>query len=93
MIVELKLPQFGMGMSEGTIVEWTKNEGDAVEEGEVIGVVEAAKATNDLTAPVTGTLTKILVPVDESVPVRTVLAHITPTQRAQSAELNMYAWG
>ncbi|MET0658230.1 MAG: biotin/lipoyl-containing protein [Steroidobacteraceae bacterium] len=44
----------------------------------MIGVVEAAKATNDLTAPVTGTLTKILVPVDESVPVRTVLAHITP---------------
>jgi pyruvate/2-oxoglutarate dehydrogenase complex dihydrolipoamide acyltransferase (E2) component len=78
MIVELKLPQFGMGMTEGTIVAWAKSEGDVVEEGEVIGTVEAAKATNDLTAPVSGTLTKILVSVDETVPVRAVLAHITP---------------
>ncbi|MET0986702.1 MAG: biotin/lipoyl-containing protein [Steroidobacteraceae bacterium] len=78
MIIEFKLPQFGMGMTEGTIVEWTKREGDTVEAGEVIGAVEAAKATNDLTAPIAGTLAKILVAVDETVPVQTVLAHITP---------------
>jgi pyruvate dehydrogenase E2 component (dihydrolipoamide acetyltransferase) len=78
MTVEFKLPQFGMGMTEGAIVEWTKKEGDLVEEGEVIAMVEAAKAVNDLIAPVAGTLTKILVPVDETVPVHTVLAHIVP---------------
>ena len=78
MTVELKLPQFGMGMTEGTVVAWKKNEGDTVEQGEVIGAVEAAKATNDLVAPVAGTLTKILVREDETVPVQTVIAHITP---------------
>ncbi|MET0546150.1 MAG: biotin/lipoyl-containing protein [Caulobacterales bacterium] len=77
-MIELKLPQFGMGMKEGTMVEWLKAEGDTVTEGEVIGSVEAAKATNELTAPVTGTLVKILVPLDETVPVQTVLAHIEP---------------
>lgn len=66
-------------MTEGTIVEWTKREDDKVEAGEVIGAVEAAKATNDLTAPIGGTLTRILVAVDETVPVQTVLAHITPS--------------
>jgi pyruvate/2-oxoglutarate dehydrogenase complex dihydrolipoamide acyltransferase (E2) component len=78
MTVEFKLPQFGMGMSEGTVVEWTKKEGDAVEAGEIIGMVEAAKAVNDLLSPVAGTLIKILVHVDETVPVHTVLAHIAP---------------
>jgi len=78
MTVEFKLPQFGMGMTEGTIVEWTKNEGDAVEAGEIIGTVEAAKTVNDLTSPVAGTLARILVHVDETVPVQTVLAHIAP---------------
>lgn len=76
MTMELKLPQYGMGMTEGTIVEWLKGEGDRIEAGEVIGSVEAAKSTSDLVAPVTGTLAKIVVPLDETVPVNTVIALI-----------------
>jgi pyruvate/2-oxoglutarate dehydrogenase complex dihydrolipoamide acyltransferase (E2) component len=76
MTLELKMPQYGMGMTEGTIVEWLKAEGDRIEAGEVIGSVEAAKSTSDLIAPVSGTLAKIVVPLDESVPVQTVIALI-----------------
>lgn len=74
MTIEMKLPQYGMGMTEGTIVEWLKAEGDPVEAGEVIGSVEAAKATSDLVAPVSGTLLRIVVPLDETVPVGTTIA-------------------
>jgi len=76
MAIELKLPQYGMGMTEGTIVEWLKEEGDRIDAGEVIGSIEAAKATSELIAPVSGTLVKIVVPLDETVPVNTVIALI-----------------
>lgn len=78
MTLELKLPQYGMGMTEGTIVEWLKAEGDRIEAGEVIASVESAKSTSDLLAPVSGTLVNILVPLDETVPVQTVIALIDP---------------
>lgn len=76
MIVEFKLPQYGMGMTEGTIVEWLKAEGEHVTADEVIGSVEAAKATSELVAPVGGTLIRILVTPEETVPVGTVIALI-----------------
>ena len=76
MATEVKLPQQGMGMSEGTVTKWLKVVGDTVNEDEVIAEVEAAKATMEIEAPATGTLTEILVHEGETVPVSTVLALI-----------------
>lgn len=76
MKVEVLLPQWGMGMSEGTVVAWLKSVGDAVAEGELIAEIEAEKATQELEAPTTGTLTEIIVGVGQEAPVRTVLAII-----------------
>ena len=76
MKVEVLLPQWGMGMSEGTIVEWKKKVGDHVKEGDFIAEVEAEKATQELEAPATGVLTEIVVEIGKETPVRTVLAYI-----------------
>ena len=78
MKVEVLLPQWGMGMSEGTVVEWKKKVGDHVQEGELIAEIEAEKATQELEAPATGVLTEIMVAAgtEAPVPVRTVLAFI-----------------
>ncbi len=76
MATEVKLPQFGMGMSEGTILAWLKAVGDTVAEGDPLAEVEAAKTTVEVLAPVAGTLSRIVVPVEETVPVFTVLAYI-----------------
>lgn len=76
MVTEVKLAQFGMGMSEGTPLRWLKQEGDSVIEGETIVEVEAAKAVVEVVAPVSGVLTKILVKADETVPVYSVIALI-----------------
>jgi pyruvate/2-oxoglutarate dehydrogenase complex dihydrolipoamide acyltransferase (E2) component len=75
---EVNLPQWGMGMTEGTIVTWLKSEGDEVTEDEEIAEVETEKVTSMLVAPVSGTLSKIVVPVGETVPVFTTLAMIEP---------------
>ena len=76
MKVEILLPQWGMGMSAGTVAEWKKKVGDAVTEGEHIADIEAEKATQELEAPATGVITEIMVQENEEIPVRTVLAII-----------------
>ena len=76
MKVEVLLPQWGMGMSEGTVVEWKKKVGDAVVEGEILADIEAEKATQELEAPATGVLTEIRVEVNQETKVRSVLAII-----------------
>ena len=76
MKVEVLLPQWGMGMSEGTVVEWKKKAGDKVTEGDIIADIEAEKATQELEAPATGVLTEIRVEVNIETKVRTVLAII-----------------
>lgn len=76
MKVEVKLPQWGMAMREGTVLKWLKAVGDRVEEDEPLVDIEAEKTENALEAPETGTLVEIRVPEGETVPVGTVLAVI-----------------
>ena len=76
MKVEVLLPQWGMGMSEGTVVTWMKKVGDRVTEDEPIAEIEAEKATQELESPATGTLTEIVVSEGEDAKVRTILAWI-----------------
>lgn len=64
MATEVILPKWGLTMEEGTLVSWLKEEGDRVEAGEVIAQVETEKITNDLEAPVSGVISKILVAED-----------------------------
>ena len=77
-VVEVRLPQFGMGMQEGTINAWFKHEGDTVAAGEAMAEVEAAKTTEDLVAPGSGVLQRVLVPEGDTVPVNELLAVIVP---------------
>ena len=74
--VEVLLPQWGMGMSEGTIVEWLKAVGDRVEEDEALAEVESEKVEETLESPAAGILTEILVQAGDNVEVRTLVAII-----------------
>ena len=74
--VEVLLPQWGMGMSEGAITLWHKQVGEAVAEDEALAEVEAEKVEETLEAPAAGTLVEILVPEGETVEVRTPVAVI-----------------
>ena len=74
--IEVLLPQWGMGMSEGTITTWLKGVGDQVSEDEALAEVEAEKVEETLESPASGTLTEIVVPEGETAEVRTVVAYI-----------------
>jgi pyruvate/2-oxoglutarate dehydrogenase complex dihydrolipoamide acyltransferase (E2) component len=74
--VEVKLAQWGMGMSEGVVLEWHKQVGDTVEAGDDLVEIEAAKATGSVQAPEPGRIVEILADVDDEVPVGDVLCVI-----------------
>ena len=74
--VEVLLPQWGMGMSEGTITSWLKAVGDRVAEDEPLAEVEAEKVEETLESPASGTLIEIKVAQGDTVDVRTVVALI-----------------
>jgi pyruvate/2-oxoglutarate dehydrogenase complex dihydrolipoamide acyltransferase (E2) component len=70
------MPQMGVSVAEGTVVEWKKQVGDWVEADEVIAAISTDKIDTDVEAPAGGRLEEILVQVGETVEVGTVLAHI-----------------
>ncbi len=72
----LHMPQFGMGTTEGKIARGLKAEGDPVAEGEPIVEIETAKAVQEVEAPVTGRLGRILAPEQSIIPVREPIAII-----------------
>ena len=57
---EVVMPRLDPGMASGKIVEWLKKEGEIVQKGEPILVVEGEKTTFEVEAPESGVLTKIL---------------------------------
>ena len=64
----------GESVSEGTVLEWHKGEGDFVEEGETIVEVSTDKVDAEVPATASGTVTKLLVEVDDVVKVGQALA-------------------
>ena len=80
MRVQILLPQWGMGMEEGMIIEWTVEPGDRVDQGDIIAFVETAKVEGELEAPANGVIDEILVLASETVRVGTLLAMIETTE-------------
>ena len=74
--VEITMPQMGESVTEGTILEWRKQVGDPVDQDEALVDVSTDKVDTEVPAPVAGTLIKVLVQADETVPVGTVLGEI-----------------
>jgi len=74
--VEVRVPQWGMGIAEATVVQWVKAVGDHVEEHEPLVELETAKATDFINAPASGVLTEIVAAPGMVVPVGEILATI-----------------
>lgn len=81
MATPIVLPKWGMGLEEGTVIQWLKVEGDLVTQGESIVEIETAKATQAVEAPVSGRLSRILLAVGETAPVNTQIGLIEESDR------------
>ncbi len=76
MAIELKVPSAGESITEVTIVEWIKNEGDHADADETIALIETDKANVELPAPQAGVITKILKGADENAEVGEVIGYM-----------------
>jgi len=75
MPIQILMPALSPTMTEGNLAKWLKNEGDAVESGDVIAEIETDKATMEVEAVDEGTIGKILVTAGtENVAVNTPIA-------------------
>ena len=76
MAVEVKMPQLGLTMEEGTVTKWLKQEGDAVKAGDILLEITTDKLTSEVASEAEGILLKIVAQEGEDVPVKGILAYI-----------------
>ena len=91
MSFSVKMPALGESVTEGTVTRWLKKEGDQVALDEPLLEVSTDKVDTEIPSPAAGTLEKILVAVDATVPVGADLALISdgssvPTPTPVAAE-------
>jgi len=86
-LIEFALPSLGADMDDGTLLEWLVKPGDEVHRGQVIAVVDTAKAAIDIECWDEGTVDTLVVPPGSKIPVGTLLALLrAPGESSEQAE-------
>lgn len=86
-ILDVVLPQLGMGMSEGKIVEWHVPEGARVERDQLLLSIENEKTVSELPAPAGGHV-HFIANIGDTLPIETLIAQIAHTEAAYRALLD-----
>ena len=86
--VDVTMPQMGVSVAEGTVVEWKKQVGDWVEADEIIASISTDKIDTDVESPATGRVAEIIVDVGETVDVGTVMARIATDAKPGEAHVS-----
>lgn len=76
MAVEIIMPKLGVDMQEGEIIEWKKQVGDTVNEGDVLLEINSDKTNMEIEAEDSGVLLKIVRQEGDVVPVTEVIGYI-----------------
>ncbi len=59
MATEIRIPKIGVSMTEATLAEWMVPDGATIEAGAILYALEMDKSTNEMEAPVSGTVRQI----------------------------------
>ena len=84
-VIEIKAPQVGESVTEVVIGEWLKQIGEAVEEDELVFVVESDKTNMEVPSPGDGVLVEQLKQAGESAQVGEVIARLDTEAKASVA--------
>ena len=76
MATKVILPKVDMDQETGTVIEWLKQDGDLVEKGDPILIIETDKVAVEVESPASGALRGIQAEVDDVLPIGTVIAYI-----------------
>jgi 2-oxoglutarate decarboxylase len=83
--VQIAMPEMGESVTEGIVLEWHVAEGDTVNEGDTVVEVSTDKVDAEVPAPMDGVITKLLVAVDDEVPVGAPMAEMEASSEGSSA--------
>jgi pyruvate dehydrogenase E2 component (dihydrolipoamide acetyltransferase) len=83
-MTQVKMPQLGETVIEGTILKWLKAEGDSVAQDEPLFEISTDKVDTEVPSPAAGVLTKILIGEGQTVSVGTDLATIEAADGANA---------
>lgn len=75
-MTDFVMPSLGADMTEGTVLEWLVKPGDTVHKGDIVAVVDTAKAAVEVEVFTEGVVEELLVPVGTKAPVGAPLARI-----------------
>jgi len=75
-LAEVRFPQLGESVIEGTVLQWLVKEGDTVKEDDLLVEIETEKVVAEIPSPFAGTLHSYAVEIGQTVPVGTVLMYI-----------------
>jgi pyruvate dehydrogenase E2 component (dihydrolipoyllysine-residue acetyltransferase) len=84
MATHIVIPRLGMTSSRATLIEWKAKEGDWIEKGSIVLVIESEKTSWEIEAEVSGFL-HILVEEEKEVPVTSVVGVIAATKEELEA--------
>jgi pyruvate dehydrogenase E2 component (dihydrolipoamide acetyltransferase) len=82
----ITIPRLGLTMEKATITTWMKEEGDAVDKGDVLCIIETDKVSFEIEAPQPGVLVKVMTEAGTVVPVGEVIAVIAQTDETFDLE-------
>ncbi len=91
--LQIEMPEMGESVTEGIVLEWHVAEGDFVREGDTVVEVSTDKVDAEVPAPADGTITKLLVAVDDEVPVGTPMAEMEPGEGSDESAAGPVAAG
>src|SRR3990172_2076376 len=69
MATRIDMPQLGLTMEKGTILQWLRAEGETVQKGQPVVLIQTEKVEYEVEAPATGTLLKVIAKEEMELPV------------------------
>ncbi|MPZ95798.1 MAG: 2-oxo acid dehydrogenase subunit E2, partial [Propionibacteriales bacterium] len=84
-VQQFKLPDVGEGLTEAEIVTWKVKVGDVIKVNDIVVEIETAKSLVELPSPYAGTVTELMVPEGETVPVGTPIIAVSAGAAAPEA--------
>lgn len=76
MLVDIRIPEIGEGVTEATVVQWLRSPGEAVKKGEVVVEIMTDKVSMEIDSPANGVLSEVLHGADDEVKIGTVIGRI-----------------
>lgn len=81
----IKMPDLGSGMEEGTLLNWTKQVGDTISDGDIIAEIETDKATVEVPVNVSGTIIELIGEPGQTLKVGSVIGYVGEAGEKPSA--------